>query len=47
MSRFQLRRRFKRFVSAITGRFVSRQYAEQNPETTYERSFTVPDQENK
>lgn len=47
MSRFQIRRRIKRFVSAITGRFVSREYAEENPETTYERTFTVPDQEDK
>jgi hypothetical protein len=41
MSRFNIRRRFKRFVSAITGRFVSRKYAEQNPAETYERTFEV------
>jgi hypothetical protein len=41
VSRFNIRRRFKRFVSAITGRFVTRRYAEQNPAETYERTFEV------
>lgn len=43
MSRFGIRRRFKRFVSSITGRFVKRSYAEANPDDTYERTFTVRD----
>ena len=38
MLRF-LRKAFSRFRSAITGRFVSRGYAKEHPDTTFEDRF--------
>lgn len=38
-----LRTLLKRFRSAITGRFVSRKYAERNPKTTVEETVERKD----